>query len=115
MDEDDFVCELEDLRRDLGATYQRTRGALNRAQSLINLGLDFGEERVRLEHLLRDFPWLRASITEAIRHIKKECVTGEEARELFAATAGDIEFARETLDDIGMPKLRDVSVDGLRD
>ena len=64
-DNDDLISELQDLRRDLGATYQRTCGAMNRAELLNGLGWDYGEERVRLEHLKRDFPWLRASITDA--------------------------------------------------
>ena len=111
-DDDDLIVELKDLRRDLGATYQRTRGAMNRAELLNSLGLDYGEERVRLEHLQRDFPWLRASITDAIRDIKKRVVTGEVARELIAQTAGDIHFAKETLDDIRMPKLSELNLEG---
>ena len=111
-DNDDLISELQDLRRDLGATYQRTCGAMNRAELLNGLGWDYGEERVRLEHLKRDFPWLRASITDAIREIKKRVVTGEVARELVAQTAGDIHFAKETLDDIGMPKLSELNLEG---
>ena len=111
-DNDDLISELQDLRRDLGATYQRTCGAMNRAELLNGLGWDYGEERVRLEHLKRDFPWLRASITDAIREIKKRVVTGEVARELVAQTAGDIHFAKETLDDIGMPKLSELTLEG---
>lgn len=108
MDNEEIAAELRDLRKVLNATAQGTVRKRQRVEWLNDNQYDFGEERVRLDHLQPDFAHLRCEITDTIKQIKKGGATGEEALELYWRLAKEVEWAQATLDDIRVPKLPSV-------
>lgn len=108
MKEAEIIYELRNLRHSIHATSQGAARKMHCVRLLNDNNCDFGEERVRLESLLPDLPNLRRQIKDAITDIKKGVATGEDALELYFEVAKEIEFAQATLDDIAVPKLREV-------
>lgn len=108
MTEAEIISEFRNLRPSIHSISQGAARKMQRVRLLNDNNYDVGEERIRLEYLQPDLPNLRRQITEAITDIKKGVATGEDALELYFEVAREIKFAQATLDDIAVPKLRQV-------